>query len=84
MGLVLQESPPPPPRLSLTLSDYPAIAPRKSSETAYLRPRVQLIQQLYIKTGAELSKLIGAGNASNINVLGRERASKDNPINELV
>lgn len=56
----------------------------KRSEIAYLRPPVQLIQQPYVKTGAELSKLIGAGKASDINVLGREGAVKDNPINELV
>lgn len=37
-----------------------------------------------MKRRAELSKLIGTGNASDINVLGRERAGKDNPIRELV
>lgn len=83
VGLALQERSPP--RSPLTLSDYPAIAARKRSDLAYLRPAVQLIQHSRIfKTGAELSKLISAGDDPDINVPGKERAGKDNPITALV
>lgn len=68
VGSVFQDpSPPPPPPLasvSLSLSPSERLSSyqtERRSEIAYLLARRQLIQQPRIQTGAESSKLIGAG-----------------------